>query len=392
MLKRAAEYVAFGFGRPFGVLWAMEKAYFDFRRRFPGKEEHAYLRLALQSRYPEKDSDEVCTLVSDCHNLEDVMVKALSVDLSPGIAAATRMNVLMNLPPCARCGKYRALSTTDDLCYGCRKYPGFSACTHCRLYWDDFPTFCQQCGRELWRITDGPGVPMMELWRLTGGPSVPMIQSGTKSDQSLPVEAGRQASIQQEELAGQEAKEENQFLELAMQAESLAGRCAKVWSESLAERRAYRAARRIDPLAARNMVLATTKSEATEVNLVHDLDAFFDALCDFYLTCSDRNRADIRAVIGSSKRLAGNLHNYVGRSAARLKEAGSPQFLLRGLAATSLDGGHTGQDFDHVLEKLWKNAVEIGSEPAEAFGSVARMSEREIQDMLETFVTSRGPI
>lgn len=161
MFKRVTEYLVFGAGRPFGVVWATEKAYFDFRHRFPGKDEHFYLRLALQSRYPEKDSHQVSALVSDCYNLEDIMLKAISVDFSPGVAAAIRTNVLTNLPPCARCGKYRALSTTDDLCFGCRKYPGFSACTHCHLYWDDLPEFCNQCGAKLWRLTDGPGIPMI---------------------------------------------------------------------------------------------------------------------------------------------------------------------------------------------------------------------------------------
>lgn len=165
MLKRANEHLVSRAGNPFGVLWAMERAYFDSRRRFPGRDEDVYLRLALQSRYPEKDSNQLSALASDCHNLEDVMVKAIVVDFSPGIAAATRVKVLENLPPCVRCGKYRALSTTDDLCYACRNYPGFSACTHCHLDWDDSPNFCQQCGRKLWRLTDGPGVPKIRLAR-----------------------------------------------------------------------------------------------------------------------------------------------------------------------------------------------------------------------------------
>jgi hypothetical protein len=163
MFKRIGEYLTFGAGRPFGVVWATEKAYFDFRRRFPGRDEPVYLRLTLQSRYPEKDSNQVSALVSGCNNLEDIMVKAIALDFTPGIAAATRMNVLMNLPPCARCDKYRALSTTDALCYGCRKYPGFAACTVCHLYWDDSPKFCQRCGGKLWRLMDGPGVPLISL-------------------------------------------------------------------------------------------------------------------------------------------------------------------------------------------------------------------------------------
>jgi hypothetical protein len=137
MLKRLTEYLAFGAGRPMGVLWAMERAYFDSRRRFAGKDEQVYLRLTLQSRYPEKDSSQIGGLLSDCHTLDDAIVKAVAIDFTPDVAAAIRVNVLWNLPPCARCGKYRASSTVDDLCYGCRKYPGFSACTHCHLFWDD---------------------------------------------------------------------------------------------------------------------------------------------------------------------------------------------------------------------------------------------------------------
>ena len=376
MLKRATEYIVFGAGRPFGVLWAMEKAYFDFRHRFPGKEEYAYLRLALQSRYPEKDSTQLSALVSDCYHLEDVMVKAVSIDFSPTIAEAVRTNVLTNLPPCARCGKYRALSTTDDLCYGCRKYPGFSACTHCHLYWDDSPNFCQQCGGKLWRLTDGPGLSM--------------IPSETTTAQPLPIEGGRQSSIQTVELPGQAGEEGMQFLNLAIQAESLEERCANAWNESLAERRVYRSVRRIDPLAARKMVLATTKAEVTDEGLVGDLDTYFDALCDFYLSSSARDRADMRIVIGSYQRLAGNLEGYAGRTAARFEESRRTEFLRRGLAAASVDSGRRSREFSFVLERLWKNAVIHGFDASDAFSTVAKMSELETRDLLESFVKSQG--
>lgn len=161
MLKRLAEYLVVGAGRPFGVVWATEKAYFDCRRRFPGKDEHVYLRLALQSRYPEKNPAQLTAILSDCHNLEDILVKVIATDFTPGVARDVELNVLWKMPPCARCGKYKALSTTDDLCYGCRKYHSFSACTHCRLFWDDSRQFRNQCGRRLWQITDGPGIPMI---------------------------------------------------------------------------------------------------------------------------------------------------------------------------------------------------------------------------------------
>lgn len=173
-----------------------------------------------------------------------------------------------------------------------------------------------------------------------------------------------------------------------MQAESLEQRCAKVWNESLAERRAYTAGRRIDPLAARNMVLATTKAEATDGSLVDDLDTYFDALCDFYLSSSDRDRADMRVVIGSSKRLAGNLFGYAGRTAARFEESGRPDFLRRGLAATSVDSGRCGREFSLVLERLWKNAITHGFDAADAFSTVAKMSEPEMHATLKEFVNA----
>lgn len=377
MFKRVREYLVFGAGRPFGVLWAMEKAYFDFRRRFPGRDEHAYLRLVLQSRYPEKDSDQVSVLVSDCNNLEDIIVKAISVDFTPGIASATRMNVLMNMPPCARCGKYRALSTTDYLCYGCRKYPGFSACTHCHLYWDDSPKFCQQCGGKLWRLTDGPGVPMIPL--------------GTASDQSSPAEAGGggQSSTEAEALTSQEKEELRQFAELAVQSERLEECCTKVWDENLSERRLYRQLRRSDPVAARNMISSHASEETADERLIIDLDIYFDALCNFYLRASTENEARVRNLMESSKRLAGSLHNYARRAAVRLKEAGSSEYLLRALAATSIDGGRSGQEFSYILESLWKDAGLKGLDPAPAFSSVAKMSEPEMRNTLEDFVTRR---
>ena len=326
MFKRATEYLVFGAGRPFGVVWATEKAYFDFRRRFLGKDEHIYLRLALQSRYPEKDSHQVSALVSDCHNLEDIMIKAISIDFSPDVAAATRMNGLMNLPACVRCGKYRALSTTDDLCYGCRKYPGFSACTHCHLFWDDSPKFCQQCGEKLWRLTDGPGVPMIPLEKA--------------SEQSLPTDGGGQSATWVEALTSQEEEELGQFAELAVRSEPLEERCAKVWDGGLLERRLYRQVRRIDPLAARNMISSSKSAEVADGNLIADLDTYFDALCDFYLRASTENKARVRNLMESSKRLSGNLHNYAGRTAARFKEAGSPEFLTRSKTAKELGGQH----------------------------------------------------
>jgi hypothetical protein len=141
----------------------MEKTYFKLRRKFPGKEEHTYLRLALHTRYPDKPINQISQLASECHSLEDAIVKAVSLDFGHTVAALVRMNTLHSLPPCCRCNKYRALSIADNLCYGCRNYAGFACCGKCRLFWDDAPEFCQYCGTQLWKITGGLGVPMIPL-------------------------------------------------------------------------------------------------------------------------------------------------------------------------------------------------------------------------------------
>ena len=163
MFQSAKEYLKFGGGRPPGTIWAIERAYFEFRRKHPGKSEYAYLRLALENRYPDKPSDQIHRLLSECRSLDDIIVKAVALDFDDSVVVQIRMNVLWRLPACTRCGKYRGLGTTDSLCYGCRNHAGFGACTICHLFWDNDPSFCQRCGRKLWKITDGPGVPMVSL-------------------------------------------------------------------------------------------------------------------------------------------------------------------------------------------------------------------------------------
>jgi hypothetical protein len=163
MFDRAKEYLKFGAGRPLGTIWSMEKAYFDLRRKYPGREEHAYLRLALHSRYPEKGDAIIKQLAESCETLDDIMVAAIKADFGDRSSWPVYINILCNSPACSRCGKYRSLSTIDTLCYGCRTFPGFVACTNCRLHWDNFSRFCSTCGRAHWSLTDGPGVPIIPI-------------------------------------------------------------------------------------------------------------------------------------------------------------------------------------------------------------------------------------
>jgi tetratricopeptide (TPR) repeat protein len=134
-------------------MWSMERAYFESRRKYPDKDEYAYLFLALRSRYLNKGEAAIHDAASKCRSLDDAIIAAVEIDFGNHVAVEMR-GVLRNLPACSRCGKYRALSTIDALCYGCRNYPGFAACVECRLYWDDYPKVCRRCGGQVWQITD----------------------------------------------------------------------------------------------------------------------------------------------------------------------------------------------------------------------------------------------
>lgn len=372
MFQRFREYLKFGAGRPPGTIWAMEKAYFDLRRKYPGREEHTYLRLALQSRYPNK-GDEIHKLASECRSLDDAIVKAVALDFGYPVAVQVRMNVLWNLPACSSCRKYRALSTTDDLCYGCRNYAGFAACTKCHLFWDQAPVSCQQCGGRLWTITDGPGVPMIPL---NDEP-----ERMAKEQPDVPQSAADAASMA---ISG----DVDDFVKLIGQVDALEARCERVWDASLQQRRAYRQLRRIDPIVAREFTRQTASAGTEDHTLVQDLDEFFDALCTMYLGAVSERRAEIRSLMESNKPLLGNLHNYAGRAANKLRETGSPEFLLRGLAAVSIDNDRSCQNYGFVLGQLYRNAAEHGFEPAAFFRTVAALSDNEMRGILENFEAS----
>ena len=130
-------------------MWAMEKAYFTARRKFPFKKEPVYLRLTLQSRYPDKSVDEIVQMVNKCKNLDDAIEEAIRTDFGEAIAWDFVSKVLMNLPKCLSCGKYRALSPNSSLCYGCRNFGSVLVCPKCRLYWATRESFCYQCGGKL---------------------------------------------------------------------------------------------------------------------------------------------------------------------------------------------------------------------------------------------------
>lgn len=103
------------------LISAMERSYFEYKRRYPDKAEMAYLFLALRARYIEKPEDQIWGIVRRCANLDDAIVEAARVDVSDEAAEQIRSR-LQAVPMCTSCGKFRALSSQDSLCYGCRNY------------------------------------------------------------------------------------------------------------------------------------------------------------------------------------------------------------------------------------------------------------------------------
>ncbi|MBI3609175.1 MAG: hypothetical protein HY204_00530 [Nitrospirae bacterium] len=373
MFEWLKEYLRSGISRPLGTIMMMERAYFVFRRKFPAKEEYAYLRLALQSRYREKSTDEICSLLSECKSLDDVIVKALQLDFGPAIALRTEMDVLWKSSACSCCGKYRALTAIDKRCYGCRKYFGFGACTQCHLYWDDLSIDkCSQCGQKLWRITDGPGVPL--LYPAYDG------SSPTKETLSMLDE------VVSEEKETKE-QEGDDFAKLMAEAEVLEGRCERSYNSDATHRRQYRELRRRDPELARQWLNDIESYPEPDRTLNSDLDCFCNAICSIYLSSLHRG-AEIRALLGANKRLLQELYYYAIRRVTEFGNTGNKDTLLCGIAAASIDNGRGIRDFDDPLGRLYRAAQERGLDPSFFFFLVACCSEKDTRYKLENFVQS----
>jgi hypothetical protein len=146
MFERFKEYVRYGAGRAPGTMWAMERSYFEHMYKYPDRSEYAYIRLALQSRYPLRT--DVPAIAERCSGLDDAILAAVELDF--GREAAIRFRTaLQSFPPCTQCGEFRSLSLRDSLCYGCRTYGRLLVCNVCRLYWDWDAPSCKKCGGKL---------------------------------------------------------------------------------------------------------------------------------------------------------------------------------------------------------------------------------------------------
>ncbi len=256
------------------------KGLFRVSAAIPALDEQAYLRLALLSRYPDKPKSKIEELAANCATLDDAITAAIELDFGLPVAMQIMTEVLWRLPACSRCRKYRALSTADDLCYGCRTYPGFAACTKCHLYWDDSPQLCQRCGEKLWKIRAGDGAPMISI---TARPHEQVRDWRTSA------------------TAGSNGTEDG-FDKLVALVDDLEARCERVWNASAAEQKAYRQLRRTNPKAARKFSRQSALEGNSDEHLVPDLDHLFDGLCAAYLGGNDEKRAEIRSLMEGNRR------------------------------------------------------------------------------------------
>jgi hypothetical protein len=267
-------------------------------------------------------------------------VEAVRLDFGE-VAANLFRPALEAFPVCTRCGQFRALSTNDSLCYGCRKYGGMRVCTTCRLYWAADSVCCQKCG-------------------------------GTLGD------AVHAARVE---------PEEDDFAKLMADAELLESRCERPYSSDAARRRQYREMRRRDPELARQSPNDIDSYPEPDRTLNSDLDRFYNAICLIYLSSLHRG-AEIRALLGANKRLLQELYSYAFRRASEFVNTGNKDTLLCGIAAASIDNGRGTRNFDDPLGKLYRAAEERGLDPSFFFFLAACCSENDTRYKLENFEQS----
>jgi hypothetical protein len=129
-------------------MWAVEKSFFKWKYKHPGRPENFYLKMVLRTRYFEKPDDFVFDIAQRCRTLDDAIIEAVRVDFGESVARKFKPAFEL-FPPCSMCGRYRALSTHDTLCYGCREFGHLIPCHKCHLYWDLGARLCRNCGSPL---------------------------------------------------------------------------------------------------------------------------------------------------------------------------------------------------------------------------------------------------
>jgi hypothetical protein len=106
--------------------------------------------------------------------------------------------------------------------------------------------------------------------------------------------------------------------------------------------------------------------------------ALLDELCPAYLAASADQRAAVRAAASDKKGVLSALLGYAYRAAKRIQSPEDREWLLRGLAAISIE--NCARDYRDVLlalAELYVTAEEAGIKPGSDFRAVSRLSSAE---------------
>ena len=106
-----------------------------------------------------------------------------------------------------------------------------------------------------------------------------------------------------------------------------------------------------------------------------EADELLDGLCPAYLAATESQRQASRAAVANKRGVLSALLRYIGRAAQHLRAAGNREWLLRGLAAASIDDGRPDwRDLLLALAELYVAAEQTGIDPQPAFAAVGALS------------------
>jgi hypothetical protein len=110
-----------------------------------------------------------------------------------------------------------------------------------------------------------------------------------------------------------------------------------------------------------------------------DMYALFDRLCPAYLDAPSAACRAIRDAVADKPGVLHALLGYVYRAAKLVRSPGGAEWLLRGVAAASIENGSRDvRDLLLALAELYVAAEEAGIPPRSAFRKVAALSSGEI--------------
>jgi hypothetical protein len=130
--------------------------------------------------------------------------------------------------------------------------------------------------------------------------------------------------------------------------------------------------RQLDHAALRSLSEKVSAVEPEEYHALHDL---LDQVCDHYLECSPEEREALRLHLGMRRDVLQEMLNHIGWAAAHVASAQDHVWVLRGLAAASLQDHRLDfRDIYVALGDLYLTAARTGIDASLCFQDVAAMS------------------